>query len=198
MTMSQDIWRTLCTKVDDLKFTNAGGNKIRGTMMPPIFSMGCSRSFQSSAIKERDRSDHRHKAREPPSIPTPQAKQEPWRQTIGAILLAGESMVMTLKPRMHKIAAYFQIFKSSTKFPSQRIKNQVNRRFLQSGMAKTLKVVHSGNFWTARSAKSETGITPSFGLRLKRMTTRWKDNFINISIDLYFGICSIEYTGEIP
>src|SRR6185295_9309245 len=39
MTMSQDVWRTLCTKVDDLKLTNARGNKIRGTMMPPIFSM---------------------------------------------------------------------------------------------------------------------------------------------------------------
>ena len=35
----------LVTKVYDLKSTNAGGNKIRGTMMPPIFSMGCSRSF---------------------------------------------------------------------------------------------------------------------------------------------------------
>ena len=34
MTMSQDVWRTLCTKVDDLKSTNARGNKIRGTMMP--------------------------------------------------------------------------------------------------------------------------------------------------------------------
>ena len=40
MTMSQDVWRTLCTKVDDLKLTNARGNKIRGTIMPPIFSMG--------------------------------------------------------------------------------------------------------------------------------------------------------------
>ena len=97
-----------------------------------------------------------------------------------------------------QIIAYFWIFKSSTKFPSQRIKNQVNRRFLQAGMAKTLKVVHSENFWTARSAKSETGITPSFGLGLRWMTTHWKGNFINISIDLYFGICSVEYTGEIP
>ena len=41
----EDVWRTLCTKVDDLKSTNTGGNKIRGTMMPPIFSMGCSKSF---------------------------------------------------------------------------------------------------------------------------------------------------------
>ena len=35
----------LVHKSDDLKLTNARGNKIRGTMMPPIFSMGCSRSF---------------------------------------------------------------------------------------------------------------------------------------------------------
>ena len=34
MTISQDVWRTLCTKVDDLMLTNAGSNKIRGTMMP--------------------------------------------------------------------------------------------------------------------------------------------------------------------
>ena len=65
-------------------------------------------------------------------------------------------------------------------------------------MGKTLKGMHSENFWTARSAKSETGITPSFGLRLKQMTTRWKGNFIKFSIELYFGICSVEYTGEIP
>ena len=26
--MSQDVWRTLCTKVDDLKLTNARGNKL--------------------------------------------------------------------------------------------------------------------------------------------------------------------------
>src|SRR6185312_9893393 len=97
-----------------------------------------------------------------------------------------------------KIAAYFWIFKISTKFPSQQIKNQVNRRILQAGMAKTLKVVHSENFWTARSAKSKTGITPSFGLRFKRMTTRWKGNFIKFSRELYFGICSVEYTGDIP
>src|SRR6185436_16671718 len=98
------------------------------------------------------------------------------------MLLAGESMVMTLKPRMHNKMLrspqdqdhrHLRI-DSSTQFPSQRIKNQVNRRFLQAGMAKTLKVVNSENFWTAHSAKSETGITPSFGLRLKRMTTRWK------------------------
>ena len=69
---------------------------------------------------------------------------------------------------------------------------------LQAGMAKTLKVVHSENFWTARSAKNETGITPSFGLRLKRMTTCWKGNFIKFSIELYFGICYVEYTGDIP
>ena len=29
MTMSQDVWRILCTKVYDLKSTNAGGNKIK-------------------------------------------------------------------------------------------------------------------------------------------------------------------------
>ena len=52
-----------------------------------------------------------------------------------------------------QIAAYFWIFKSSTKFPSRRIKNQFNRRFLQAGMAKTLKVVHSENFWTAQRQK---------------------------------------------
>ena len=30
------------------------------------------------------------------------------------------------------------------------------------------------------------------------MTTCWKGNFINFSIELYFGICSILYTGENP
>ena len=34
-----DDWKAVYTKDDDLKLTNARGNKIRGTMMPPIFSM---------------------------------------------------------------------------------------------------------------------------------------------------------------
>ena len=38
MMMSKDDWKAECTKVDDLKLTNARGNKIRGTIMPPIFS----------------------------------------------------------------------------------------------------------------------------------------------------------------
>ena len=29
MTISQDVWRTLCIKDDDLKLTNTGGNKIK-------------------------------------------------------------------------------------------------------------------------------------------------------------------------
>ena len=64
-------------------------------------------------------------------------------------------------------------------------------------MAKTSKVVHSEIFWTARSAKSETGITPLFGLRLKRMTTRWKGNFIKFSIELYFVYVLFWMQGKI-
>ena len=70
MTMSQDVWRTLCTKVDDLKLTNARGNKIRGTMMPPSSPWGAQEA-SSQVQSKKDRSDHRHKARELPSIPTP-------------------------------------------------------------------------------------------------------------------------------
>lgn len=52
-----------------------------------------------------------------------------------------------------KIAVYSWIFKSSTKLWTQRIKNQVNRSFLQAVMAKSSKVVRSENFWTARKTK---------------------------------------------
>ena len=38
MTMSKDDWKAECTKDDDLKLTKAGGNKIRRTTTPPIFS----------------------------------------------------------------------------------------------------------------------------------------------------------------
>jgi len=42
------------------------------------------------------------KAREPPLIPIPWVKQESWRRhIIEAMLCAGKSMVMTLKPRTH-------------------------------------------------------------------------------------------------
>jgi hypothetical protein len=42
-----------------------------------------------------------------------------------------------------QVAEYFWMFKSSMKLRFQRIKNEVNRRFLQAGIAETLKVVHS-------------------------------------------------------
>ena len=96
-----------------------------------------------------------------------------------------------------QIAAYLWIFKSSTKFPFQRIKNQVNRRFLRAGIAKTLKVVHSEIFWTARSTEIEISITHSIGLRLRWATTRWKGNFISFSIDLYFVYVLLSTQGKI-
>ena len=36
--MPKDDWKAVYTKDDDLKLTKAGGNKIRRTMTPPIFS----------------------------------------------------------------------------------------------------------------------------------------------------------------
>jgi len=36
--MSKDDWKAVYAKDDDLKFTKAGGNKIRRTTTPPIFS----------------------------------------------------------------------------------------------------------------------------------------------------------------
>ena len=36
--MSKDDWKAVYTKDDDLKLTKAGGNKIRRTTTPPIFS----------------------------------------------------------------------------------------------------------------------------------------------------------------
>jgi hypothetical protein len=84
------------------------------------------------------------------------------------------------------------------KLPFQRIKNQVNRRFLQAGMAELLKVVRSEIFWTACKSRNKTAITLSFGIRLRWMSTRWKVNFIKFSMEQYFFICSVMYTGENP
>jgi hypothetical protein len=78
----------------------------------------------------------------------------------------------------------------------QQIKNQVNRRFLQAGMAELPKVARS--IWTACKSGNKTVITPSFGLRLRWMSTRWKGNFIKFSMEQYFSICSVMYTGENP
>jgi hypothetical protein len=38
--MSKDDREVSCMKDDDLKMTKVGGNKIRRTMTPPIFSNG--------------------------------------------------------------------------------------------------------------------------------------------------------------
>ena len=40
MTMSKDDWKAVYAKDDDLKLTKVGGNKIRRTKTPPIFSGG--------------------------------------------------------------------------------------------------------------------------------------------------------------
>jgi hypothetical protein len=63
---------------------------------------------------------------------------------------------------------------------------------LMSQAARQLEVPTSGYGWTpmvahaeildSKQCWSETSITPSFGLRLRRMSVRWKGNFINFSI----------------
>jgi hypothetical protein len=45
---------------------------------------------------------------------------------------------------------------------------------------------------------SKTDIAPLFELRFRWMTTRWKGNFINFSIELYLDICSVLDRGENP
>jgi hypothetical protein len=52
------------------------------------------------------------------------------------------------------------------------------------------------NFWTTCKNRNKTAVTPSFGLRLRWMSTRWKGNFIKFSMEQYFCICSVIYTGE--
>jgi hypothetical protein len=44
---------------------------------------------------------------------------------------------------------------------------------------------------------NKTAITPSFGLWLRWMSTRWKGNFIKFSMEKYLCICSVMYTGKI-
>ena len=97
------IGRAVYAKNDDLKLTKAGGSKIRRTTTPPIFSSGMldilliewcyqGRKLFGSSTRSTGAS----------SIPTPWVKQEQWRRhIIEAVIFAGESMVMTLKPRMH-------------------------------------------------------------------------------------------------
>jgi hypothetical protein len=96
-----------------------------------------------------------------------------------------------------KTIRYIWIFKSSMKSTFQRIKRQDNRRFLQADMAESLMVAHA-EILDSKQCWSETAIAPSFGLRLRRMSTRWKGNFTNFSIELYFGICSVLDAGVNP
>jgi hypothetical protein len=64
-------------------------------------------------------------------------------------------------------------------------------------MAESPMVAHA-EILNSKKCWSETAIAPSFGLRLRRMSTRWKGYFINFSIELYFGICSVLYAGVNP
>jgi hypothetical protein len=96
-----------------------------------------------------------------------------------------------------KTIRYICIFRSSMKSTLQRIKRQDNWRFLQADMAESPMVAHA-EILDSKQCWSETAIAPSFGLRLRRMSTRWKGNFINFLIELYFGICSVLYAGVNP
>jgi hypothetical protein len=64
-------------------------------------------------------------------------------------------------------------------------------------MSESPKVAHA-EILDSKQCWGETAIAPSFGLRLRRMNTCWKGNFINFSIELYFGICSALYAGVNP
>ena len=103
MTMSKDDWKAECTKDDDLKLSKAGGNKIRRIMTPPIFSSG----MLDILLVEWC-----YQGRKPLKSSTQSTGASTNPDTLGkarimkkthhwAMLLTGESMVMTLKPRTH-------------------------------------------------------------------------------------------------
>jgi hypothetical protein len=96
-----------------------------------------------------------------------------------------------------KTIGYIWIFRGSMKSTFQRIKRQGNQRFLQADMAESPMVAHA-EILESKQCWSETAIAPSFGLRLRRMSTHWKGNFINFWIELYFDICSVLYAGVNP
>jgi hypothetical protein len=96
-----------------------------------------------------------------------------------------------------KTIRYIWIFRSCIKSTLQRIKQQGNRRFLRADMAESPMVVHA-EILDSKQCWSETAIAPSFGLRFRWMSTRWKGNFINFSIDLYFCVCSVLDAGVNP
>jgi hypothetical protein len=98
---------------------------------------------------------------------------------------------------LQKTIGYIWIFRSYMKSTLQRIKRQGNRRFLQADMAESPMVAHA-EILDSKQCWSETAIAPSFGLRLRWMSTRLKGNFINFSIEIYFGICSVLYAGVNP
>jgi hypothetical protein len=98
---------------------------------------------------------------------------------------------------LQKTIEYIWFLRSSMKSTFQRIKRQGNRRFLHADIAKSPMVAHTG-ILDSKQCWSETVIAPSFELRLRRMSTRWKGNFINFSIELYFGICYVLDAGVNP
>jgi hypothetical protein len=96
-----------------------------------------------------------------------------------------------------KTIRYIWIFRGCMKSTLQRIKRQGNRRFLEADMAQSPMVAHA-EILDSNQCWSETAIAPSFRLRLRRMSNRWKGNFINFSIELYFGICFVLDVGVNP
>jgi hypothetical protein len=83
-----------------------------------------------------------------------------------------------LHESQQKTIRYIWIFKSSMKSTFQRIKRQGNRRFLQVDMAESPMVAYA-EILDSKQCWSETAIAPSFGLRLRRMSTRLKGSFTN-------------------
>jgi hypothetical protein len=111
--------------------------------------------------------------------------------------LRSHKSLHNLKGKQQDIFGYLEYpWSYASKF--QWIKNQVNRRFLQADMAELPNVARSEIFWTACKRGNKMAIAPSFGIQLRWICTRWKGNFIKFSMEQYFGICSVMYTGENP
>ena len=101
-------------------------------------------------------------------------------------------------PPQRKLAAYFLDIRKLHEVLVPTNQESSQSEIPTSGYGWNIEGRALWNFLDSTQRQNETGITPTSELGLRWMTTRWKGNFINFSIDLYFGIYSVEYTGESP
>jgi len=107
------------------------------------------------------------------------------------------TVVMSFSSKIREVPwSNNRLFWSSIKSSFQRIKNRQLWRSVWRVMVKSFNAARSEIPLDRLQRRNKTSITSLSGVRLRRMTTCWKDNLMHLAMEPKFGTCSALDEGE--